>query len=92
MLKRDKHIQLVDVRGKEEYEKRHLPHAINISFDVLEQKANQLLDKRYPIFLYSAMGNRSKLCALILKDMGYQKVYDIGGIMTWPFDTITPWK
>ena len=40
-------------------------------------------DKAKPIILYCASGGRSALAGKLLKDMGYEKVYNLGGFKDW---------
>ena len=66
---------LVDVREPEEFNKKHLPSAINIPRGVLEM---QMIGK-YPhaemtIVIHCAAGARAILAAEQLKNMGYKNV------------------
>ena len=36
-----------------------------------------------PVILYCASGGRSALSGKVLKDMGYEKVYNLGGFKDW---------
>ena len=40
-------------------------------------------DKGKAVILYCASGGRSALAGKLLKDMGYNKVYNIGGFKDW---------
>ncbi|WP_310992707.1 rhodanese-like domain-containing protein [Aequorivita marina] len=78
-------VQLLDVRTNKEFEEGHLESAVNI--DVLEddfaEKA-KTLDKSQPVYLYCRSGNRSQKAAATLKDMGFEKIYDMeGGYLLW---------
>jgi rhodanese-related sulfurtransferase len=42
---------------------------------------NFALDK--PVILHCASGGRAALAGKLLKDMGYQKVYNLGGFKDW---------
>ncbi len=64
--------------------------AINISRGMLEFRAdaetpyhNAELRKDRPLILYCASGGRSALGGKVLKDMGYEKVYNLGGFKDW---------
>ena len=39
--------------------------------------------KDRPIILYCASGGRSALAGKVLKDLGYAKVYNLGGFKDW---------
>ena len=40
-------------------------------------------DKGKSVILYCASGGRSALAGKLLKDMGYDKVYNVGGFKDW---------
>jgi len=79
---------LLDVRSPREYEKVHIPGSINLPLDqVGVRAASILLDKNTTIFVYCLSGGRSSsACGLLIK-MGYENVYNLGGIGSWPYDT-----
>ncbi len=79
---------LLDVRTQAEYEEKHIPNSVLIPLDTIPKQVElQLSDKNVPILVYCRSGNRSKTAAAILVKLGYKDVYDLGGIMSWPFET-----
>ncbi|MFZ5944637.1 MAG: rhodanese-like domain-containing protein [Bacillota bacterium] len=87
-LQHEKNIILLDVRTLEEYNEKHIPQSILIPVDVLKEQAEELLeDKEAPIFVYCRSGNRSAKAAEILVELGYKKVYNLGGINSWQYNT-----
>lgn len=40
------------------------------------------------IFVYCRSGRRSALAAASLVKLGYTKVFDLGGIIDWPYEVI----
>lgn len=79
---------VADVRSNEEYQEGHIEGAINIANEEIEDMApEKLVDKEATILVYCRTGNRSQQAASKLVKMGYIKVYDFGGIDTWP-DTL----
>lgn len=81
----EKELQLVDVRTSDEYSVSHLKNAQNICVtnDDFKEKV-AMLDKDEPVYVYCKKGGRSAQAALILKEMGFTKVYDLqGGIDNW---------
>ena len=83
----DSDIILLDVRTEEEYNELHIPGSILIPVNELEERApDELPDKEAVIFIYCRSGNRSRTAAYKLLEMGYTQVYDIGGIIDWPYD------
>jgi len=80
--------QLVDVRTPLEYNSGHLAKAININSqdeDFNEQLSK--LDKTKPTFVYCAAGvegGRSNTAAKMLKELGFEEIYELkGGITNW---------
>ena len=64
--------------------------AVNVSRGMLEFRADPELpyhdknfDKDKSVILYCASGGRSALAGKKLKDMGYDKVYNVGGFKDW---------
>lgn len=85
MAESDPNTQLVDVRETEEWSGGHVPGAVHIPRAFLEMQVdNQLPDRKAPVILYCAGGNRSALSAATLKDLGYENVYHVrGGYTRW---------
>jgi rhodanese-related sulfurtransferase len=83
-------IILVDVRTQEEYIEEHIPGAILVPVDELENLAPEMMpDKEATYIVYCRSGNRSATAAQMLIDLGYQNIYDMGGIIDWPYETET---
>ena len=64
--------------------------ALNVSRGMLEFRADpespyhdKNFDKSKSVILYCASGGRSALAGKALKDMGYEKVYNVGGFKDW---------
>ena len=82
---------LVDVRdGTEVAASGKAAGAIHIPRGSLEFKADTTAataDKNFaldrPVILHCAGGGRAALAGKLLKDMGYQKVYNLGGFKDW---------
>jgi len=81
-----KTVQLVDVRTSEEYNAGYIDNAINIDYFDQEKfkKEFKKLDKDKPVYVYCRSGSRSNMSAIILKDLGFTKLYDLdGGYIAW---------
>lgn len=79
-------LQLIDVRTSEEFQEGHIEHAQNI--DYFQEEAFRTYftnyDKEEPLYLYCRSGNRSQKAAAILKEMGFEHIYDLeGGYTVW---------
>lgn len=82
-------IIVVDVRRQDEYDEGHLPGAILIpNEDIGTETPAELPDLDAVIFVYCRSGRRSKEAVEKLVAMGYTAVYDIGGIIDWPYETV----
>ena len=78
---------IVDVRSKEEYEEKHIPDAICIPLDTMD-KPILLQDKKQTILVYCLTGRRARKAARKLAKLGYENVYEFGGIAFWPGETV----
>jgi rhodanese-related sulfurtransferase len=73
---------LVDVRTPEEFRAGYIPGAKNIPLQDLGRLMNTL-PRDIPVILYCRSGSRSASAAGMLKQAGFDKVYDLGGIFSW---------
>jgi len=82
---------LVDVRDAPEVEKSgKAAGAVHVSRGMLEFRADPespYHDKNFAkdktVILYCASGGRSALSGKVLKDMGYERVYNLGAFKDW---------
>jgi len=87
-LDRDKNIVLIDVRNEREYNQKHIPNSTLIPLNTLAEKIEtEVPDKNKKIFVYCLSGGRSDSAVRKLVDMGYKNVYNLGGIVSWPYKT-----
>ena len=70
---------LIDLRGRDAYEKGHLLGAVNIPFDELEEHLGEL-PVGIPLVFYCVRGSQSMLACNHLSDMGYQVINAAGGL------------
>lgn len=76
---------LLDVRTPEEWAEGTLKDAVKINYkgDTFEQEI-EALDKTLPVYVYCRSGGRSAGAADVLKEKGFEKVYNLdGGITSW---------
>ncbi|GAB6154673.1 rhodanese-like domain-containing protein [Desulfosporosinus burensis] len=86
----EKGIILLDVRTEEEYIENHIPRGTLIPLSVLGRDASKKLpDKHATIFVYCRSGNRSRAAVRMLLKQGYTSVFDLGGIISWPYKTVS---
>lgn len=80
---------ILDVRTQEEFKEKHIEGALLIpDYELANVAKSKLPDKNKKILVYCRSGNRSKSAARLLIDMGYTNVYDFGGIINWPYETV----
>ena len=70
----------VDVRTPEEYAGGHVPGAINIPLDQVQNRLDEFRDMPKPIVAYCRSGARSGMATSILKGAGIADVINGGGI------------
>lgn len=81
---------VVDVRTQSEYDERHIEGAILIPNETIgDTTPEQLPDLNAEILIYCRSGNRSRQAAEKLIALGYTQVYDFGGIIDWPYETVS---
>lgn len=79
---------IVDVRTEGEYKEKHIPAALHVPNDTIEETASKYLpDKEARYLIYCRSGSRSKQASLTLVSLGYQNIFDFGGINNWPYET-----
>lgn len=87
-MDQDKEIILVDVRTPQEHKEVHIPNSLLLPLDTIKKDAEKKLqNKDATIFVYCRSGSRSASASNLLADMGYSNIYNIGGIMSWPYET-----
>lgn len=80
---------LLDVRTAEEYEEGHIEGAINIPLkDLAYDVENEIPEKEETIYLYCRSGVRVLTAGHILMDLGYENIYNMGGILSWPYEIV----
>jgi len=84
----DENTILVDVRTPEEHAQKHIPGSVSIPLGNLIREVKQKIpDLETPVIVYCQSGARSSRAARALAKMGYQQVYNLGGINAWPYPT-----
>jgi len=81
-------VYIVDVRTLPEYNSGHIKKAINIPLDQIDTIKNYVSSKKETVIVYCQSGNRSKQAAEKLLDLGYQNVFDLGGIQDWDYEIV----
>lgn len=84
-------VLVVDVRDAPELAASgKVPGAVHVSRGMLEFRADpespyhdKAFDKAKPVILYCASGGRSALAGKVLRDFGYDKVFNLGAFKDW---------
>lgn len=80
---------ILDVRSKAEYDEGHIENAVLIPDNEIKDKIEAAFpDKTEIIFVYCRTGKRSEAAAKELVKLGYNHVYDFGGIVDWEYGTV----
>lgn len=71
---------LIDVRTKEEFENNHIDKATNHNIMDMMEGIFPVIDKNDDVGVYCESGNRSMMAKNLIKEAGFKKVTDLGGI------------
>ena len=75
---------ILDARTIEEYNEGHIPNAICIPNETIDETVTtKLPNKDQLILIYCRSGNRSKQAALKLQQLRYTNLVEFGGIIDW---------
>ena len=89
MLEEETGYTILDVRTAQEYSEKHIPGAINIANESIgTEDIPELPDKDQLILVYCRSGNRSKQASEKLVKLSYTNIIEIGGINSWPGETV----
>jgi len=90
IMDREKDYVILDVRTQEEFDESHIEGAVLIPDYEMKEKAEKILpDRDQLILVYCRSGRRSKNAASELVALGYTNVKEFGGIIDWPYETVT---
>ena len=84
IMEENKNYVIVDVRTPDEYAEGHIPNAINIQNETINETVyNKLKDKNQLILIYCRSGSRSRQAAYKMQKLGYTNIVEFGGIINW---------
>lgn len=85
MVEESADLQLIDVRTSGEVATGIIPNAVNIDFRSPEfRQSLEKLDRKKPIAVYCAVGQRSQAAFDMLVEMKFHEVYHLsGGTQAW---------
>lgn len=82
-------VVLLDVREKAEYLEKHIPNSINVPLGKIGTIEKVVPDKETTLFVYCLSGMRAGNAASQMSKMGYNNIYNLGGINGWKYDTVS---
>lgn len=87
LLEAEKNARFFDVREEEEFDAGHAAGAELFPLGTIdaESAAERIPDFDTPVLLYCRSGARSFRAALTLIELGYTRIYDLGGLNGWPY-------
>ncbi|WRS26933.1 rhodanese-like domain-containing protein [Oscillospiraceae bacterium MB08-C2-2] len=78
---------IIDVRSDEEWAEGHIAGALHIPVgEIGANLLKQVPDKTTTLIFYCAVGGRAQTALEEALKMGYQQVYNLGGISEWPYE------
>jgi len=76
--------EILDVRTPGEYADGHINNALNLDFTATSFRDSlEKLDRNKTYMVYCRTGNRSSQAVNIMDELGFKKVYHLGGIVDW---------
>ena len=87
LMQREADYCFFDVREDEEYATGHADGAVLFPLDSIDEEtaADMIPETDTPVLLYCRSGARSYQAARRLSELGYTRVYDLGGLNGWPY-------
>ena len=89
MMQEMKEFIILDVRAEAEHREQRIAGSILIpDFEIRERAPREIPEKDKVILVYCRSGRRSESAARVLAGLGYKNIYDFGGIINWPYETV----
>ncbi|MEE1114596.1 MAG: rhodanese-like domain-containing protein [Eubacterium sp.] len=79
---------LIDVRTTGEYAAGHIEGSINIPLADIHQTVNYVKTLDAPVYVYCRSGARAGQATSMIREMGYRKVINMGGILDYKGDLV----
>ena len=75
--------RLIDVRSVEEFGRGHLPGAVNIPVQEIDQRLGEVGPTEGDVVVYCRSGHRSSRAAQVLREHGFTRVHNLGPMTAW---------
>ena len=84
---RNRDVVLLDVREEAEYITGHAIGAELLPVDEINRETATAVipSEDTPVMVYCRTGRRSARAAQLLEELGYREIYDMGGLVGWPY-------
>lgn len=83
----EKHVKLIDVRMRADYEIAHIPEAVSIPYEELADKMHELnKDELHIVYCYNHYCHLGAKAAYLLAKNGFEVMELSGGFKTWAED------
>lgn len=69
---------IIDTRSPTAFQQHHIIGSINLPYEELDDRIDEI-PKDKPVYLYCTIGQRSSYMAMILKNKGFDNIYNIQG-------------
>jgi rhodanese-related sulfurtransferase len=77
-------LMILDARSKKEYEISHLKNAKRVGFEDFDTERVWMIRRNIPLVIYCTTGDRSRVLAAFLTEMGFENVKILdGAIIEW---------
>ena len=75
---------IIDVRSKFEYNKGHIPSALNLSLFLLFSEHDELaLSQKSDVIVYCNTGLRARVASFFLRRVGFESIYVLEGQLNY---------
>lgn len=75
---KDAKVQIIDIRGKSEYNEGHIDGAENVFIGTMDENLDKV-DKEKDVIIYCGSGNRSAIAYSLLVAKGFNNILNYGG-------------
>lgn len=82
---------ILDVRSTDEFNEGHVHGAVHIpDYKIAEEIESRVPDRKTPVYIYCYSGARAGFAVRQMKRLGYEEVYNMGGLMHSGFTEAFP--
>lgn len=91
MIRKQSRSVILDVRSTDEFNEGHVRGAVHIpDYKIAEEIESRVPDRKTPVYIYCYSGARAGSAVRQMRHLGYEEVYNMGGIMHTGFTEAFP--